>query len=130
MLKYIYTRITGNDLIIDEITNALELTPAFSYKKGETKITEFGENVVYIEDCWQHEILVKAKTELNALLLKHLRFLADKNNIFEVYKKKHKVQLGIMLYYDDYQNTIIFSQEISKMLAKLDIDFYVTISNL
>jgi len=130
MLRYIYLRITGSNLQIEKATDSLGLTPKFSYKSGDTCLTQLGNEIVYKEDCWQHEKSIKKGMILEKEIEEYIKFLTSKKSIIEYYKKDCSVQLGVMLYPDEYQSTIILSPEIIKLLEEINIAFYVTMSTL
>ena len=129
-MRYLYFRLTSDKNLIEaEITNGFGLKTDYFYTKGETRYIK-GENITYKEYCWQHEKQLKENDNLELEILRYIQYLIDKKDIIVSYKKDVNIQLGVMLYLDDYQNTFVISKKMANLLNQLDIDFLVTIANV
>lgn len=125
---FLYFRITGNRLNLDEISSFFSIVPETMYKKGEKNTTRLGE-VTYTEDCWMVEKELRPEDDLNESLSHFL-------NRFKHFSKEHalfrsaKTELCIVLYPDDRYLNIDLSTDVIKEIGQLGIEISISVSSL
>jgi len=125
---FLYFRITGNRLNLDEISSFFSIVPETMYKKGEKNTTRLGE-VTYTEDCWMVEKELRPEDDLNESLSHFL-------NRFKHFNKEHalfrsaKTELCIVLYPDDRYLNIDLSTDVIKEIGQLGIEISISVSSL
>jgi len=125
---FLYFRITGEQLNLDEISSYFSLVPETILKKGEKKITRLGE-VTIKEDCWMDGIELKPEDSLNesiSLFLNRFKNF-DKELAF---LRSAKIKLYIVFYPDDRYLDIEISPEVIKRIGNLGIELSVSVSSL
>jgi hypothetical protein len=128
---YIFLRISGNDLDLNEISKGIGITPTYSYKNGEKRIIKNqnkSQEVVYSEDCWIKQYKIPRQTELNKALQHFLNKIRPRTEYLHALTKHARITLWISLYPEDIQININLPNEmigfIGGMGIEMDISMY------
>lgn len=120
-------RIYAKEIIPEEITHDLNLTPDLQHKDGDSekiysKKGKLISVVNYHEGMWNKKIEVIADEDFQDLLWRTLHFLINYKNIFFEYKKRgYKIDLFCGVWYDEGESQIIIDKELLKQLDEINV---------
>ncbi len=119
---FLKLRISGENLVFDEISSILNVNPQIIHKKGE--VHEDG--YVVMDDSWLTKYEVPKWQFLDDDIIEFLLpFLSKKEFIVEL-TKRYTVTLWVSLYPKDIQMNVNFSSKVIEMLNELNIQMDIT----
>lgn len=125
---FLYFRITGEYLNLDEISSYFSIVPEAILKKGEKKITRLGE-VTYKEDCWMDGYELQPDDDLD----ESISHFIDRFNRFdkdqELFKSAN-VNLNVIFCPDGRYLNVDLSPEVIKKIENLGIGLSLSVSSL
>jgi len=125
---FLYFRITGEYLNLDEISSYFSIVPETILKKGEKKITRLGE-VTYKEDCWMESYELKEDDDLDESISHFIDRFNRFNKDQELFKSAN-INLNVVFYPEGRYLNIDFSPEVIKKLDELGIGLSLSVSSL
>lgn len=121
---FVSLTLTGKDLIPDEITSRLDIKPSYSFKRGDIKIKDDGEQLIRRHGCWSLESDNNLPSNDSEA---HFRWLLDvlepvQKNLAEILEDKG-IKASIMLFWitPDGRINIEVEPELLARLASLNI---------
>lgn len=129
MNGFVKLRITGEGLPIQDVTNKLERTPDFSYKKGDVFIDERFKRrpVIYKEDCWLVEAEKNNDESLEECIERFILGFNEKTSYLKEFSKRFNLTVWISAYPEKEQTNIHLSAETTAIIAAMgaSIDYNI-----
>jgi len=125
---FLYFRISGNNLCLDEITQALNLPSPSVHWAGEFVKSKYGEkfDTTIKEDSWQVGCRIEEEQSFEDAVIQFLQqFLPHKDFIASL-AKRYEIIFYVSLYPDEYHMSTHFSKRVLEMLNVLSVELCVT----
>lgn len=128
-------RIYGKEVIPEEITHDLNLTPDLQHKNGDSEAVYSKKGKLisvrnFHEGMWSREMEAAVGEEFQDMLLRALKFLVKYKNKFSEYKNErgYKIDLFCGVWYEEGEDQVIIDTDLLKQLdeisVKVELDEY------
>ena len=124
-MEFVYLAVSGENVDLDEITRTLNITPKYSYKKGEERFNR-GERIVYKEDRWIADIEINDDDKTEEEIARFIDSFYENKEYIRELSHKHCVELEITAYPDINQYHLHLSNESLGKLAELGVGIWFT----